>query len=113
MNIPDVKRFWIKPSSQGRKDKDPFYNGSTWKQIRESFISSAPWLKLQPIRGIEYSNRYCAECWQKGRINDERIEIDHIQEVKDGGSRSDQRNLRSLCHAHHNSKTHAERKKRA
>lgn len=97
---------------QTRKPKDDFYQSSVWKSVREGFKSSTPHISLPPINGLRYSNRYCADCWEKGRINDERIEIDHILAIKDGGSSTDYRNLRSRCHAHHNGKTHNERKVR-
>jgi 5-methylcytosine-specific restriction endonuclease McrA len=93
-------------------NKDPFYQSNTWKSTRSGFIKSTPCISLPPINGIQYSNRFCAFCWQEGVINDERIEVDHIREISDGGSRTDYRNLRSLCHNHHNGKTHLERKKR-
>ncbi|MBT3205587.1 MAG: hypothetical protein HOB14_00275 [Gammaproteobacteria bacterium] len=35
--------------------------------------------------------------------------VDHIIEIKDGGSQLDERNLQSLCHACHNAKTSCER----
>jgi 5-methylcytosine-specific restriction protein A len=111
MQINDIKRYWMKDNWE-RKNKDPFYQSSLWKDTKTRFKEAAPWLKLPAINGIPYSNRYCADCWENGIINDERIEIDHIEEVKDGGSRTAHSNLRSRCHAHHNRKTHLEGKKR-
>lgn len=111
MKIETIKRPWEK-KAQTRKPKDDFYQSSTWKSTREGFKKSTPWLKLNPIRGTSYSNRYCADCWENGIINDERIEIDHILAIKDGGSRTDYNNLRAKCHGHHNGKTHNERKLR-
>lgn len=109
MVITDIR----KRSSQGRTyNKDPFYQSSSWKATREGFKNAVPVIKLPSINGIPYSNRYCADCWEQGRINNERIEIDHIKARADGGDQYSYDNLRSRCHTHHNRKTHNERKKR-
>lgn len=75
-------------------------------------MASDPLIDLQPISGIPYSNKYCADCWEKGKINSDNIEVDHIKEISDEGSATDLSNLRSRCHTHHLSKTNKERQKR-
>lgn len=111
MQINQTSVPWNKKRSR-KKPADHFYVSSTWKSIRAGFIASVPHINLPPINGIRYQNKYCADCWEMGKLNDQRIEVDHIKEISDGGSQSDYKNLRSRCHAHHNSKTHAEREKR-
>jgi hypothetical protein len=113
MEIRRIRRPWEKSKPKAKTEKEPFYQSSLWKRVRKAFINERiSHLDLKPIAGIRYRNLYCADCWEKGTMNDQRIEVDHVIAIKDGGSPTDHSNLRSRCHAHHNSKTHAERKVR-
>lgn len=111
MVIKETRRPWIKNNNH-RPNKELWYQSKEWKSTKASFKQSVPIIKLPSINGRHYENRYCVFCWEKGVINSEKIEIDHIIAVKDGGHKTDHKNLRSLCHAHHNGKTHNERKVR-
>lgn len=111
MVIKNLKRPWQKRVYEVKVDREEFYQSSQWRRVRSSFMASEPHFHLPPIMGIPYENRFCAECWKAGRMNDERIEIDHITPIKEGGSKTDHTNLRALCHTHHNRKTHNDLKK--
>ena len=84
-----------------KKNPDPFYQSSEWKQTRKAFLSSPPLIQLPSIGGVKYENKYCVECWKEGKINSERIEIHHLIRVKDAGDKTKFSNLMSLCHRHH------------
>jgi hypothetical protein len=101
MIMPTLKR-----KSQGKRySPDPFYQTKTWKQTRKAFIESAPHIQLPALNGVTYSNKYCVECWKQGKLNSERIEIDHIRAIRDDGNKTDFTNLRSLCHSHHSARS--------
>lgn len=112
MEIKSISRPWIKQAKRNKGKNDAFYQSSTWRNTKKSFKASEPTIQLKPIFGIPYDNHYCADCWEEGKINSEKIEIDHVLAIDDGGDETDQSNLRSRCHKHHNRKTHEERKKR-
>jgi 5-methylcytosine-specific restriction protein A len=77
-------------------DSQRLYESPAWRKLR------AIYLKRNPL---------CERCYAEGRITPAVI-CDHKVEIKDGGARLDPDNLQSLCHAHHNKKTAAERAKR-
>lgn|SRR6478609_9737165 len=106
MKIETIKRPWQKTSSYGtRYKRDPFYNSSQWQRTRKAFLLSEPWIKLPPIGVIQYRNTFCVDCWNEGKINDKKIEIDHVIRIEDGGSRTEFTNLLSRCNSHHCSKS--------
>ena len=47
----------------------------------------------------------CAECWNQGCDNRQRLEFDHIVAMRAGGERLDPLNVQPLCHRHHSAKT--------
>jgi 5-methylcytosine-specific restriction enzyme A len=40
------------------------------------------------------------------------VDVDHVQELRDGGARLEWANLRALCHGHHVRKTARQRRER-
>jgi len=106
MRIESIKRPWERSKSYGNRLKhDPFYHTSEWQRTRIGFLLSKPWISLPKIGNTDYSNRYCVDCWEKGIKNNQRIEIDHVIRIEDGGSRTAFTNLLSRCHSHHCSKS--------
>lgn len=106
MKIETIKRPWQNSKTYGtRFNRDPFYHSSLWQRTRKAFLSSTPQIKLPPIGVLQYRNTFCADCWQEGKVNDKRIEIDHVTRIEDGGSRTEFTNLLSRCHSHHCSKS--------
>lgn len=104
MEIKPIKRPWQPQHKQGKRhNPDPFYQSREWKFIKQSFINSAPLIKLEPIHGIEFKNDYCVECWKEGKIV-KMYALDHIQRRRDGGS-DEHENLQGLCKKHHASKS--------
>ncbi len=109
MEIKSIARPWLKQVKQGQRyNKDTFYNTKEWKSTRASFLSSPPHVELSPIHHISYANKYCIECWKKGKITDTFI-VDHIQRKRAGGSATDHANLQGLCNPHHNAKSAREK----
>jgi 5-methylcytosine-specific restriction endonuclease McrA len=99
MEIKTLKRPWQKQVKQGnRYNADPFYQSSTWKQIRETHINGST---VMPD-GFVLSNKYCVECYPLLVLMHT---VDHIHRIKAGGSRDDPNNLQSLCSSHHAKKS--------
>jgi|TARA_R110000824_G_scaffold238460_1_gene427248 5-methylcytosine-specific restriction endonuclease McrA len=93
----DIKPFETKGTKKNYvSDNHKFYVSKEWKTLRNFYISEFP---------------LCKWCEEEGITNKADI-VDHIKEIKDGGSKLDQSNLMSLCHKHHSQKTNWERAKR-
>ena len=73
------------------KSTDRFYHSARWKEAREKQLT------LYPL---------CAVCQHQATV------VDHIIEIKDGGSRLSPDNLQSLCASCHNIKTAQEKAQR-
>lgn len=103
MNIKTIKRPWQRQTKYGnRLSKDPFYQSTTWKRTKA--------LHKQGYTiaddGFKLSNIYCIDCYnESGLFNSKNIAIDHIKAIKEGGDKTSQSNLRSLCESHHNRKS--------
>lgn len=93
MQIKSIKRPWAKQYNQGnRYNPDPFYQSSEWKKIRARKLEMNPFCECEKCKGKKVK----AEM------------VDHILEIKLGGSRTDMSNLMSLtnrCHAKKSAKT--------
>ena len=70
--------------SHRNKESDKFYHSREWKRVRGLQLSKFP---------------LCKECFHPAII------VDHIVEIKDGGSKLSLSNLQSLCRGCHNIKT--------
>ena len=73
------------------KATDPFYGTARWKRFRAWYLAK---------------HRLCEVC------EDVAVMVDHVQELKDGGSEISESNCQSLCVRCHARKTYEERKKR-
>jgi len=90
---PKCKTSNNKDYDNNKRDKDlvKFYNSQRWRETSKKF------LKHNPL---------CCECSYPAEITD------HIEEIRDGGSRYDWENLQPMCRRCHNIKTAKERSKR-
>ncbi|MDR2342834.1 MAG: HNH endonuclease [Campylobacteraceae bacterium] len=68
-----------------------FYKSAQWKKIRERVLAKEP---------------FCRICGRAAQV------VDHIVEIKDGGSKLAYDNLQPLCHSCHNRKTNQQKEKR-
>tara|TARA_R100001163_G_C5015480_1_gene159978 strand:+ start:448 stop:786 length:339 start_codon:yes stop_codon:yes gene_type:complete len=99
------KKKWIASSKKKTgftkehiSENSDFYNSRRWRELRKWHIERNP---------------ICEWCKEEGIINiKERIIVDHIKEIQDGGEGLDPNNLQTLCLSHHNQKTNWEKKKR-
>tara|TARA_R110001632_G_scaffold11193_1_gene40554 strand:- start:169 stop:510 length:342 start_codon:yes stop_codon:yes gene_type:complete len=96
--VNDVKKPFDSITSKKvyKSENHKFYLSKEWKTLRNFFISEFP---------------LCKWCEEEGITNKADV-VDHIEEIKDGGSKLDQSNLMSLCHKHHLQKTNWERARR-
>jgi len=109
MEIKSISRPWLKQVKQGtRYNPDKFYQSREWKTTRASFIASEPLIQLPPIHNIPYQNKFCVECWKKGKIVDMQM-VDHKDRIRAGGSKTDYTNLQSMCNKCHAAKSANER----
>lgn len=98
--IPDKERFC--PEHQPKnipaneKRADPFYTSGRWQKVRNAYIRRHP---------------LCEHCLARGEMV-AGTEVDHIVEIKDGGSKLDFSNLQTLCRSCHAIKTAQEQRKR-
>jgi len=90
------KRETNKHNDRKRDENDKFYSTNQWKQLRDYFI------KRNPI---------CSWCDEEGKTKLADV-VDHILPIKKGGSRTDENNLQSLCHRHHNQKSGWDQKRK-
>jgi len=79
-----------------REEIDKYYSTSQWKQLRGWYIKNNP---------------LCCWCNDEGKTTIAEV-IDHITPIKKGGSKTDENNLQSLCHRHHNQKSGWDQKKK-
>jgi hypothetical protein len=114
MNIPTIKRPWIKPSKQGnRYNPDPRYQSTRWKVARKAFRMGhtrvtveqfSRIITINPVlsytKGL-VSNEFCFECYLEGKLMPG-SNTDHNNRAKDDGVDFwDQTNWRTLCDPHH------------
>lgn len=81
---------------QQKKKTEAFYGKSIWKKVRGRYARQHP---------------LCEDCEAKG-LTVPMYCVDHIVEIKDGGAKLDQSNLRSLCRRCHAAKTEKAGKRR-
>lgn len=83
--------------SQRNKESKRIYDSKRWReQVRPSVL----------VR----DNYKCVSCGYLGRSDE--LVVDHIVELRDGGSPYDKTNLQTLCHKCHNKKTNQVRRNR-
>jgi 5-methylcytosine-specific restriction protein A len=70
-----------------REDKR-FYDSARWQQLRAFVLREEPW---------------CRECRRNNRVSPATV-VDHIQRIRDGGSRTNLTNLQPLCDRCHDKK---------
>lgn len=72
-----------------REDEVFFYKTRAWAHTR--------------ARVLKRDHNECVWCAEQGKVTRERLEVDHIVELKDDPSKAfDMDNLRTLCKACHN-----------
>jgi 5-methylcytosine-specific restriction protein A len=74
------------------EELDKFYHSKVWRRVRILQLKSSPVCEICKIKPA--------------------VIVDHIKEIKDGGSKLDFDNLQSLCRECHNTKTYKEKLKR-
>jgi hypothetical protein len=107
MKIETIKRPWDNPNGQRRYNRDPFYNSQEWKRTKQAF--KLGYTELPDGRRV--SNTMCLECFKKGKVS-AGYAIDHVVRIKDGGERTDFKNLQNLCEHHHAVKSALEAQKK-
>ena len=87
-NVPKRKqRPWLQgqnKASRQRKERNKFYQTTTWRRLRKMFIERNP---------------LCVECEAVGQV------VDHIVPIKQGGDPLAWDNLQTMCHRCHNIKS--------
>lgn len=61
---------------------------------------------------LDRDEHLCQPCKLEGKLV-RATEVDHIEELADGGARLDKKNLLSVCHSHHMAKTWQQRRVRS
>ncbi len=87
-------RHRIEPPVKTKLADDAFYDSKKWKSLRTYILSNEP---------------LCRQCIMFGAVTPA-VAVDHIVEIKDGGSKFDEDNLQALCHGCHSRKTAIQRK---
>lgn len=72
------------------KVKNRFYDSAPWRRFRLSFLASHPLCEM--------------DCKAQGRVTAAN-EVDHIQELSNGGEPLDEQNCRAACKACHSRRT--------
>lgn len=72
----------------------PFYQSAEWKALRERVIA---------LRG-----KRCEHCGREGFVI-----ADHVTEIRDGGAKLDEQNIKLLCAPCHGRKTEQRKRERA
>jgi 5-methylcytosine-specific restriction endonuclease McrA len=88
----NIKRPWVAERvdySRRTTTNTSFYNSWPWRKLRKRFIETNP---------------NCKKCEDEGVVNEGKY-IDHIQRIEDGGDKTDENNLQTLCKYHHDSKS--------
>jgi 5-methylcytosine-specific restriction enzyme A len=83
--------------------------GTGKRQVGQGFYGTAKWRRLRDVVVAEANGR-CE--WDGCGRTTERMFVDHIVEISDGGAPLDRSNLWCLCSPHHGFKTMDERKLR-
>jgi len=102
-NLPKgKKKKWIASSNAKTSNKSntinaDFYNSRAWRRLRKYHIQQYP---------------VCKWCKEEGKLTIEKLIVDHIIEINDGGDMLNQDNLQTLCLSHHNQKTIWNKRKR-
>ena len=96
--IPPISKKTTGFTKEHKSENYDFYNSRAWRELRKWHIERNP---------------VCQWCLEEGKVNyKDKIIIDHIIEIKDGGDRLNQDNLQTLCLPHHNQKTNWAKAKR-
>lgn len=78
-------------------------------KVTDNFYHSSEWVALR--RAVIRRDRNTCQ-WPGCGRSEQRMFVDHIIEIRDGGPKLDPHNCRTLCGSHHTEKTIAERDKR-
>ncbi len=102
--------------SQTRYNADSFYQSAEWRKARKNHLSGSTTVTPEQFNKIlqinptlrytngTISNHFCLECYKEGRLK-EGNQVDHITRIKEGGDRTDGKNLQTLCDPHHAKKS--------
>ncbi len=104
--------YWIKKDKDDRcpkcsKGKNKNYDRTKRDQSSKKIYNSKKWIKESRPGAIVRDNGRCVKCG-----SNENLVVDHIKELKDGGSPYDLNNLQTLCKKCHKIKTDIEKKRR-
>lgn len=106
MIIKDRHRPWQRKKSQGRRyNPDPYYQSSSWRNLRSDFREGFTVLE----DGRRVSNKFCLDCFKEGSLIPG-SNTDHIVSRKEGG-KDEKENLQTQCNTCHAKKSANEGKK--
>ena len=111
--------------SAERKKNKKWYQSTEWKHFRKKvwavlvgkdqkfimkFYASGkswiiPWYYTQFINS---KSPYCRHCYENKILRSAHV-LDHIKPIKDGGKKTDKKNVQPLCHSCHNRKSATEK----
>jgi len=92
----ELRKASNKHYNKNLRENQDFYNSKEWRELRAWYVKKHP---------------LCVTCRENGIAKPVQI-VDHIVEIKDGGSLLCVTNLMSMCNLHHNAKTATEKRKR-
>lgn len=108
MQINQKNRPWQKKANQGtRYNPDPYYQSSSWKQLRILHRSG----KTEMPDGYMLLNVFCVDCYKESKKLVNGKHCDHVTPRKLGG-KDELSNLQTQCDHHHAAKSANEGKKK-
>jgi len=93
-----------------RKINNKIYDNRSRDKDAKKVYDSKQWREHTRPAVLVRDNYTCVMCGQRGKSED--LVVDHIEEIKDGGSKFNKNNLQTLCKRCHAIKTEQERVKR-
>jgi 5-methylcytosine-specific restriction protein A len=87
------RHYTVTPRPPAPKETHPFYVSAAWSRFRDEVVTERGGMCESPT------------CVTTGRGAGERVYLDHIRELQDGGAPFDRGNVQVLCARCHGAKT--------